>query len=445
MVSFDSRAPGTSADTWFTDDRMTALPRLDMSSITSLVVVAAHPDDESLGAGGLIADCAAAGIPVTVLVVTDGGASHPDSTVITIDQLTERRRLEARWAVAALDPRATLVQLGYPDGHTLDYRGAITADLDGLIPPGATIVCPWRGDGHRDHRIVGEVCEEIAGPRDLLEYPIWFWHWAAPDDETVPWTILVRHQLSPTARRSKARAVAEYATQVDPLGDEPGDGPVLTPAFLDHFDRGHEMFVMGTRSLPAGYFDRLYETRDDPWRLATRWYETRKRAITVASLPDERYARALEIGCSIGVLTEQLAPRCDRLVAIDLSAAAVELARERVAGHPHVAIEVADAAADFPPGVFDLIVLSEVGYYFSRAALAALLETVDQHLAPGGTLLTCHWRHPVADYPLHGDEVHRAVLGMAGLTVLARHDEEDFSLAVLSRNERSVARREGLL
>ncbi|CAN5351069.1 hypothetical protein BH10ACT7_BH10ACT7_19990 [soil metagenome] len=445
MVSFDSTAPGTSADDWVSDNRMLALPQLDLSSVTALVVVAAHPDDESLGAGGLIADCAAAGIPVTVLIVTDGGASHPDSTVITVDQLTERRRLEVRWAVAALDPRATLVQLGYPDGHTLDYRTSITADLGGLIPPDATIVCPWRGDGHRDHRIVGEICAEIAGGRTLLEYPIWLWHWATPDDESVPWSTLSRHELSPGARRAKARAVAEYATQVDALGDEAGDGPVLTAGFLQHFDRGHEMFVVSPRTMPADYFDRLYEARDDPWRLATRWYETRKRAITVASLPDERYGRALEVGCSIGVLTEQLAPRCESLLAIDLSTAAVELARERVAGHPHVTVEVSDAAADFPPGPFDLIVLSEVGYYFSGAALAALLDTVDQHLAPGGTLLACHWRHAVADYPLDGDEVQRAVLAIPGLTVLARHEEEDFSLAVLSRDDRSVARREGLL
>lgn len=445
MVSFDPTAPGTSADAWVTDERMLGLPRLDLSGITSLIVVAAHPDDESLGAGGLIADCATAGIPTTVLVVTDGGASHPGSTAITIDQLTERRRLEVRWAVAALDPRASLVQLGYPDGHTLDYRAAITADLDGLIPPDATIVCPWRGDGHRDHRVVGEICAEIAGARRLLEYPIWLWHWAAPDDHAVPWTTLARHELSPGAQRSKARAVAEHATQVDTIGDEPGDGPVLSSTFLQHFDHGHEVFVVGPSTLPADYFDRLYEARDDPWRLATRWYETRKRAITIASLPDERYGRALEIGCSIGVLTEQLAPRCDSLVATDLSAAAVELARQRVSGHPQVTVDVADAAVDFPSGTFDLIVLSEVGYYFSRSALASLLDTVNQHLAPGGTLLACHWRHPVADYPLDGDEVQRAVLAMPGLTLLARHDEEDFSLAVLSRDERSVARREGLL
>jgi SAM-dependent methyltransferase len=197
--------------------------------------------------------------------------------------------------------------------------------------------------------------------------------------------------------------------------------------------------------LRSDYFDGMYARSDDPWGFLTRWYEQRKRAVTVAALARPRYATALEVGCSIGVLTEQLAERCDELLAVDLSAAAVTQARGRVGDRlrDRARIEVVDVGESFPPGPFELIVLSEVGYYFSAEKLAAVLASAVAALAPGGELLACHWRHPVADYPLSGDEVHEALAAL-GLPRLVRHLEEDFVLEVFSSDRRSVARREGL-
>lgn len=465
MVSFDSNAAGTSAADWDDDDRFAVLiagsgatiERL-LGAVDEVIVVAAHPDDESLGAGGLIAVCASRGIRVRVVVVTDGAASHPDSPTRTPSQIARDRAAEITEAVSELDPRAQVTRLGFADGGTRQQRDLIAAELERVIggaDGSALIVAPFRGDGHRDHRIVGELCAEVAGAHGftLIEYPIWLWHWANPTDERVPFDDLIALPLDPVAVAAKGRAIAAHATQLHPLSTEPGDERVVHPEFLEHFQRPSELFVATgavptATTLDATYFDELYDRHDDPWRFTSRWYERRKRALTLAALPAERFSSALEIGCSIGVLTAELATRADRLLATDVSRAAVDRARERLAEIDGVTIERADAAAGLPVGDFDLIVLSEVGYYLDSAALGILLSRIRDRLvsAPGerGVLVACHWRHPVADYPLSGDDVHAALAKLDGLTRISRLEETDFVLEVFSTDGQSVAQQEGL-
>src|SRR5580658_8155643 len=114
-------------------------------------------------------------------------------------------------------------------------------------------------------------------------------------------------------------------------------------------------------TLDRSYFERLYDDHDDPWGFRTRWYEARKRRLTMAALPAQRYGSVFEPGCSIGLLTADLAERSDRVVAMDISARALQQARS---GLP-ASVELRRGAvpSDWPAGKFDLIVLSEVGYY----------------------------------------------------------------------------------
>lgn len=199
-------------------------------------------------------------------------------------------------------------------------------------------------------------------------------------------------------------------------------------------------------SLPAGYFDDLYAHSDDPWSFGTRWYERRKYAQTLASLRHPRYRSAFEPGCSVGILTEALAGRCDQLLAADVSRRAVATTRDRVGGLTHVRVEEW-TLPDWPAGPFDLVVLSEVGYYLDEGDLAGLLTRAVASLEPGGDLVAVHWRHPVADYPQTGDAVHAAIADRPGLARVCRHEEEDFLLEVFARTPpaaRSVARIEGL-
>ncbi len=195
-------------------------------------------------------------------------------------------------------------------------------------------------------------------------------------------------------------------------------------------------------SLTPDYFDRMYAGDADPWGFATRWYEQRKYALTLAALPHQHYTSGLEIGCSIGILTAALAGRCDELTALDPSADALAAARTRTPSL--VRLQQTAVPGDWPAGAYDLVVLSEVGYYLDPADLDRLLDLVERDLAPGGVVVACHWRHPVADYPQTGDAVHEA---LARWPRSSRIDERDFLLDVLhpGGDPVSVAEREGLL
>ena len=202
--------------------------------------------------------------------------------------------------------------------------------------------------------------------------------------------------------------------------------------------RGYALGV----TLPAAYFDQLYAADDDPWGFGTRWYERRKYALTLAVLPEPHVPAILEVGCSVGVLTAQLAARCDRLVAVDASARALEQARRRAPAS--VEFHLGSVPAFWPAGTYDVVVLSEVGYYLDPDDLSALLDLSTADLAPGGVVLACHWRHPAPDYPQTGDAVHEAMSDR--WPRLSRIEEEDFLLDVFQPSgARSVAHRTGLL
>jgi SAM-dependent methyltransferase len=201
-------------------------------------------------------------------------------------------------------------------------------------------------------------------------------------------------------------------------------------------------------TLGPGYFDAMYQAASDPWGFQDRWYERRKYAISLALLPAERYRSAFEPGCSIGVFTELLAPRCDALLSCDVAATAVQAAVQRTKHLPQVRVEQRDIAGQGPAGRFDLIVFSEILYYLGDHDLEQLLDRAAAALQPDGTLLAVHWRHPVADYPRSGDDVHRVLGARPGLARLVRHAEPDFLAEVYLRTDGalvSVAQATGLV
>ena len=159
-------------------------------------------------------------------------------------------------------------------------------------------------------------------------------------------------------------------------------------------------------SLNQTYFDSVYKANADPWSFETSDYERQKYEATMAALPNARYTYAFEIGCSIGVLTKRLADRCNRILAVDASEIPLEAARARLASRTSVAIQQMSVPDEFPNDKFDLILLSEVGYYFAKPDLERLRKSLIDHLKPSGHLLLVHWTPEVHDYPLTGDQVH---------------------------------------
>ncbi|MFZ0834080.1 MAG: SAM-dependent methyltransferase [Mycobacterium sp.] len=196
--------------------------------------------------------------------------------------------------------------------------------------------------------------------------------------------------------------------------------------------------------LPDGYFEGLYSSSDDPWSLASRWYEQRKYAITLAMLPRPRYRHAFEPGCSVGVLTEQLTHRCERVTATDVAAAALDATGRRLedAGRrDQVKLLGQSVDAPWPREDFDLVVLSEVGYYLSAQNLRDTLGRECRMLADT-TVIAAHWRHPVADYLMPGDVVHQVISDTAGLHHIGRYRDSDVVIEVFdTATGASVAQR----
>jgi SAM-dependent methyltransferase len=182
------------------------------------------------------------------------------------------------------------------------------------------------------------------------------------------------------------------------------------------------------------FFETKYGMAADPWNFSNDPYELSRYDAVIASLAasDEgtsgqpHFARAFEPGCSIGVLTERLAPVCDFIFATDISSIAVARARTRCAAYPHVSIEQG-SVADTNPGPVDLIVLSEIGYYCTAIELHQWTSRLLQNLQPGGTLIAAHWLGFSADHLLSGDHVHSVLHNLAwesncALTLTQRTD-----------------------
>jgi LmbE family N-acetylglucosaminyl deacetylase len=431
---FDASGPGTHPAVWARHLDAGEHTALDLDRARRVVVVGAHPDDESLGAGGLIACARARGIEVDLVCVTDGRGSHPDSPTHPPDVLARRRATE--WQTAAellgvgVDHRHWL---GLPDGEASSNVESVTTTLVELVGDGrgVVLVAPWRRDGHHDHESVGHAAATAAHRTDaeLWEYPVWFWHWAGPEDRQS------RHlrplSLSHQSTTAKRASVAAHASQVEPLSSRAGDESLLSPSVLAHFAGDREWFVVtpGDRCSDQT-LDRLHQRVPDPWGVDTRWYEQRKRDLLLAMLPRLEFPQVLEIGCSTGALTLALAGRSERVLGVDSSAVALRAARRRLDGLQGVELAELDVPAQWPDGVFDLVVLSEVGYFLSPSSLVGVVARVGSCLTPDGTVVLCHWRHPVEGWVLDAEQVHEAFQTEGIPKLQATYRDRDVDLRV---------------
>lgn len=191
------------------------------------------------------------------------------------------------------------------------------------------------------------------------------------------------------------------------------------------------------------YFESIHE-HIDPFGYRSRWYEARKRQVLLATLPSRHFTRAWEMGCSNGELTAVLAPRCSTLLATDISANAVRHARDRVSDLAGVSVEQMRHPGQWPPGNFELIVMSEVGYYLTRIELADTVDQLQDSLAPEGILVACHWLHPFTEAFQDGRQVHACIDETLGLPPLYRYEDSDFLLEAWGGGEASIAQLEGL-
>jgi len=158
------------------------------------------------------------------------------------------------------------------------------------------------------------------------------------------------------------------------------------------------------------FFERMYSTNSDPWNFASSEYELRRYQTILNALGGNRFEHAFEPGCSIGVLTEQLAARCDRVDAIDISPRAVELTKARCRNLTNVHIACGSLLHHTLAGTFDLIMFCEIGYYFHEVDLRRIVLRLSDSMKSGATMLAAHWLGSSPDHVLSGDDVH-GILG----------------------------------
>ena len=194
---------------------------------------------------------------------------------------------------------------------------------------------------------------------------------------------------------------------------------------------------MITPSQRPGYFDALYAADPDPWGFETRPYEAEKYAATLGALPHPHFAAGLEVGCSIGVLTALLGKRCDTLLGIDVADAALAQARHRCRDMPSVRFARSELPHAAPKGPFDLIVLSEILYYFSPTEIAAIATLLAAEMARDAAIVLVHWLGPTPDYPMTGDAAVAAFeRAMPSQQAVMRQQTEHYRLDVLVRSGR---------
>jgi LmbE family N-acetylglucosaminyl deacetylase len=236
-------APGTGEADWLAWPGLNRLPVTDITGWRSAVILAAHPDDEVLGAGGMIARLAAAGCRPRIIAVTDGEASHPHHQDPA--GLARRRVSETRAALAALGAGgAEVIRLGLPDAGLTGLHNQLAERLRDLVAGFDVRLAPWEGDVHGDHEAVGRAIRQLPGL--AFCYPVWMWHWGRPADIRVPWAEARRVPLPPAARDRKHAAIRCFASQLEARA--PHVPPMLSAGFLAHFSRTYEVLFPVRRS-----------------------------------------------------------------------------------------------------------------------------------------------------------------------------------------------------
>lgn len=187
--------------------------------------------------------------------------------------------------------------------------------------------------------------------------------------------------------------------------------------------------AVGRDRAPVEHFERLTRESADPWNYETSAYEQAKYRRTLAALP-ERTGRTLELGCSVGVFTAMLAPRCESLLAVDFSPTALARARRRLAGAGNVEFSRRLLPEQTPAGPFDTIACAELLYYWSESLVREGLVRLERSLAPGGTLVAVHWRQADPRRALCGDDVHRVLRRHARLRWVSGAATPDYLLDV---------------
>lgn len=243
---------GTSLQAWNGSQKLARLPVITADTLVPInhraVIIAPHPDDEVLGCGGLMHQLAQLGRPLKLISVTDGSASHPGSATWPVERLSVIRPQESAEALRRLDlPMHSLqwIRGGFTDTTVAAHEDQLASFIERYLQPTDVVITTWASDGHSDHEAVGRASARAAqavGAR-FHQVPIWAWHWAAPEDDRLPWERARKILLDPATVARKRHAAHAFASQLegDPQIDLP---PVLSATTLERLMQPFEVVFL---------------------------------------------------------------------------------------------------------------------------------------------------------------------------------------------------------
>lgn len=409
----------------------------------NILVLSPHPDDETLGCAQAIGAACDLGRKVIVVVVTNGNLSHPQSQRYPRAALATLRKQECMQALDVLGGVSVVpVFMDYDDQSAPDAvaeQATCVARLEQLVREYeiTAIWTTWEQDPHCDHQRVARLGELLLARQPqlgLFKYPIWGRF--LPEAQAVEGTLYQFAGTGESDRDRKARAIDCYRSQTTTLIDDDPQGFVMAPETRAHFLETPELFI--SYDIPARRleFDALYMHNPDPWQFLTSEYEKNKYAATLSCLPQPHYRRAIEAGCSIGVLTARLLSRCDQVIGLDISSVAIDLARARNRHIPQIQFRQAQLPEAWPEETADLIVLSEILYFLDPAQIDQLASRVARSWEKNGDCVLVNFSGDTQQ-ALQGGEAEtifcEAISRYTRVDCILSQSHEKYSLMVLTR------------
>lgn len=211
------------------------------------LIVAPHPDDESLGCGGAIALLRHFNIEVEVLVLSDGTLSHPNSVKFPAEKLRDLRETEILNALEILGVQKENTTFfrykdrAMPDNNSTQTVARCRKYLDLTKPQ--TILVPWRRDPHPDHRAAFSLINAANKSAKIIEYPIWLWAIAKSDDAPKFEEVTAFRLDITSVNNQKQRAINAHKSQTTDLIDDDPHGFRLTPDVLANFAENWEVYL----------------------------------------------------------------------------------------------------------------------------------------------------------------------------------------------------------
>ncbi len=400
------------------------------TQIGPTLVLATRVGDELLGCGGLIKHLRNQEVPIVLVYVTNQEECHPnydDSSTARDASLIETQVIEICKLLGVDSSHVIFLNqtAASEDQMTSEVQNHFVTELKELLDQFhiETLCLPWRDEINPKHRATYglgiKATKQTVRAIQILEYPIGLRkhlnekNWRNNQDFEI-YKLDARDVLE-----IKKKAISASQIQMPEIN-------------LTNYEYFFIPLNPNANTLGKDYFDTLYSNNPDPWNFNGSEYEQSKFEKINQYLQAYHYKNALELGCSIGVQTQFLAPHCDSILAVDINENAINFAKELNAGLPKVQFQQLDVLNDFPSNEYDFITMCELGYYFSKVNLLELFGNIDKHLKENGHFLMVHWTSYVRDFPLSGTFVHQYFIDFDAsqnkYAIIAKYVHESYEL-----------------